>query len=429
MGLFIFATFAILIILGVPVGFGFGITALLAFLKLDSPGMLTILSQRFFSGMDSFSLLALPFFLLAGDIMNKVGLTDRLMAFANLFVGRLRGGLAHANIVSSIIFGGISGAAVADVAALGSIFIPAMTKEGYEKEFSTALIVASSIVAPIIPPSIIMVIYGATMGVSIAGLFAAGIIPGILIGVGLMIYTAIISNKRKYPRHAVEFSLKNSAIVTGRAMWALLMPIIILGGMLFGFATPTEAAAIAVAYSLFLGFVIYRTLTIKDLYRILFDGAVLMGVISVIISSASVIAWVLASERVPETMAQLFISISSNKYIILLMINIFLLVVGMFMDIIPALLILAPILSPLAIKVGVNPLHFGIMMCVNLNIGLMTPPVGGCLFVAMAMTGLKMGAIVRHIWPMIIIEMTVLFLIVYISEISMFLPKLLGYAK
>jgi len=199
--------------------------------------------------------------------------------------------------------------------------------------------------------------------------------------------------------------------------------------MLFGFATPTEAAAIAVAYSLFLGFVIYRTLTLKDLYRILFDGAVLMGVISVIISSASVIAWLLASERVPETMAQLFTSISSNKYIILLMVNMFLLVVGMFMDIIPALLILAPILAPLAIKVGVNPLHFGIMMCVNLNIGLMTPPVGGCLFVAMAMTGLKMGAIVRHLWPMIIIEMTVLFLIVYIPEISMFIPKLLGYAK
>jgi tripartite ATP-independent transporter DctM subunit len=429
MGLFIFATFTILILLGVPVGFGFGITSLLAFLKLDSPGMLTILSQRFFSGMDSFSLLALPFFLLAGDIMNKVGLTERLMAFANLFVGRLRGGLAHANIVSSIIFGGVSGSAVADVAALGSIFIPAMAKEGYEKEFSTALIVASSIVAPIIPPSIIMVIYGATMGVSIAGLFAAGIIPGVLIGVGLMIYTAIISNKRKYPRHTVDFYFKNSAIVTGRAMWALLMPIIILGGMLFGFATPTEAAAIAVAYSLFLGFVIYRTLTLKDLYRILFDGAVLMGVISVIISSASVIAWLLASERVPEMMAQLFISISMNKYIILLMINIFLLVVGMFMDIIPALLILAPILAPLAIKVGVNPLHFGIMMCVNLTMGLMTPPVGGCLFVAMAMTGLKMGAIVRHLWPMIIIEVTVLFSIIYIPEISMFIPKLLGYAK
>jgi tripartite ATP-independent transporter DctM subunit len=429
MGLFILVTFIILMISGMPIGFVMGLTALFGFYRLDDPVFLTMLSQKFFSGMNSFALLALPFFILAGDIMNKVGLTDRLIDFSNIFFGRLRGGLAQVNIVTSIIFGGMSGSGAADTAALGSIFIPSMTKEGYDKDFSTAVTVASSMIAPIIPPSIIMVIYGSIMGESIAGLFAAGIVPGLMIGAGLMIVTRIISGKRNYPKQTEKMTFGRFSACTRRAIWALIMPAIILGGILGGVFTPTEAAAIAVGYALFLGFVVYRNLSLKELFLLFFKNSVLMGVIGLIISSAAVLAWLLACEQIPEMVATFFLSISENKYVILALINIFLIFVGMFMDITASLIILAPILAPLAISVGVHPLHFGIMMCVNLDIALMTPPMGGCLFIAMAVSRLSLGKIVKALFPFLLVELFVLFLIVYIPGITMFVPKLLGFIE
>ena len=429
MAIFILTIFILLALIGMPVGFVLALTALIGLFKLGNPVFLTMISQRFFSAMDGFSFLALPFFLLAGDIMNMVGLTGRLINFSNLFFGRLRGGLAQVNIFTSIIFGGISGAAMADTAALGNIFIPSMTKEGYDKDFSTAITVASSIIAPIIPPSIIMVIYGAIMGVSIAGLFAAGIVPGLMIGFSLMIMTRIISDRRNYPRHPEKVTIGKIAERTRSAIWALFMPFIILGGILGGVVTPTEAAAVAVGYALFLGFVVYRNLTLKQLYGLFFKNAVIMGILALIVCSAAILAWLLAVEQIPETVARLFLSISKNKYVILLLINIFLIIVGMFMDITASLLILAPILAPLATSLGVHPLHFGIMMCVNLNIALMTPPMGGCLFMAVIISGLSFGRIVRAIWPFILAEVFVLFLVIYVPEITMIVPRFLGFVE
>ena len=426
---FILTSFFTLAIIGVPVGIVIALTTLFGFYFTDNTIFLSMIAQRMFSAMDSFTFLALPFFLLAGEIMNKVGLTGRLVDFANLFFGRLKGGLAQVNIVTSIIFGGISGAAVADTAALGSIFIPSMTKQGYEKDFSTAVTVASSIIAPIIPPSIIMVLYGSIMEVSIAGLFAAGIVPGLMIGVALMILTRIIAGRRNYPTNKEKITVTSITQRTRAAIWALMMPVIILGGILGGIVTPTEAAAVAVGLALFIGLVIYRNLSFNDLYGVFFKSAVTMGVITLLLSAAKVLAWFLAIQQIPEMVAQMFMAISSNKYIILLLCNIFLIVVGMFLDIGPALLILAPILAPLAINLGVHPLHFGIMMCVNLNIALMTPPMGACLFMGMIVSGLKLGELVKALWPFILAELVVLVLVIYIPPITMWVPHLLGFVK
>jgi len=315
---------------------------------------------------------------------------------------------------------------LADTAALGSVFIPNMVKEGYDKPFSTAVTIASSIISPIIPPSIIMVIYGAIMGVSIAGLFAAGIVPGLMVGIALMILTRFIASKKKYPRHPEKITIGSLIGRTKSAFWALIMPILILGGIIGGVVTPTEAAAVAVGYALFLGFVVYRNLALKDLYGLFLQNAITVSIIAVIIACATILGWLLSVEQVPQKVASLFMAVSSNKYVILLLINVFLIFVGMFMDIVSALLILGPILTPLAVNLGVHPLHFGIMMCVNLNIALMTPPLGGCLFVAMLISKLSLGEIVKALWPFIMVEFAVLFLIVYFPPITMFVPKALG---
>ena len=377
------SSFTVLILFGIPIGFVLGLTSLLGFILVDKPIFLTMIPQRFFSSMDGFVFLALPFFLLAGDVMNRIGLTERLVDFANLFFGRMKGGLAQVNIVTSIIFGGISGAAMADIAALGSVFIPAMEKEGYDIDFAVAVTVASSIIAPIIPPSIIMIIYGAIMGVSIAGLFAAGIVPGLMIGFSLMIVTRFYAGRRNYPRHIIPMTAKNVTHITARALPALVLPFIILGGILGGVVTPTEAAAVAAGYALFLGFFVYRNLGLKDLYDLLYKNAMIVGILAVILSGASILAWLLAMQQIPQMVAEFILSITQNKYMVLALINIFLIFIGMFLDITAALLILGPILAPLAISLGVDPLHFGVMMCINLNIALMTPPMGACLFMAM----------------------------------------------
>jgi len=427
--LFILSCFFVFMLIGMPVGFVLGLTSLFGFLKIGDPLYLTMLSQRFFSAMNSYVFLCLPLFLLAGDIMNKVGLTERIVDFSNIFFGRLRGGLAQVNIVTSILFGGISGSAVGDTAALGQIFIPAMTKEGYDTDFSAAVTAASSVIALIIPPSIIMVLYGGLMGVSIAGLFAAGIVPGFIICTGLMVMTRFISKKRNYPKHPEKMTFKRAATGTRKAFWALMMPVIILGGILGGIFTPTEAAAIAVGYALFLGFVLYRNLSLKDLYQLFFKNAVMMGVITLILSSAAVLAWLLTIERIPETVATFFVSLTNNKYLILLLINLLLIVVGMFMDIVSSLIILPPIFAPLATNLGVDPLHFGIMVCVNLSIAMITPPMGGCLFVATAVSRVDFAQLVKAIWPFILVEMTVLALIIYVPGITLIVPRLLGFAR
>ncbi|QTL97514.1 TRAP transporter large permease subunit [Iocasia frigidifontis] len=426
MPLFIGIVFAILLILGVPIGFSLGITSLFSIIKSNMPVLFNIMPQRFFSGIDMFPIMAMPFFIIAGDLMNRCKITDSLIEFSNVLVGHIRGGLAHANIVASILFAGITGAAVADSAALGSVLIPAMEKDGYDKDFSAAITAASSIIGPIIPPSTIMIIYGSIMGVSIAGLFAAGVMPGILIGLFLMLMTYFISLRRNYPKNKSRASLKEIWNTLKKSILALILPVIILGGIIGGVFTPTEAAAVSVLYAFIIGFFVTRTLKLADLPAIFLNCAKNTGIIFLIMSAASILSFFLASERIPELLSGLMLSISNNPYVVLFLINILLLIVGMFMDITAALLILAPILHPVAVNLGINPLHFAIIMIVNLNLGLMTPPLGACLFVVCGITELSLEEVAKAIWPFIVMEVAVLFIITFVPEIVMFIPRLIG---
>ena len=366
-----------LLLLGAPIGFALGITAVVSLAKMAgisaipqllNPGsdmfLMKMVSQRFYAGLDMFTLMAMPFFIFAGAIMNKTGITHRLVKFSNVLVGHLQGGLAHANIVASIFFAGMTGAAVSDTAAIGTMLIPAMVDDGYDKDFSAAVTAASSIIGPTIPPSNMMVIYGSLMSVSIAGLFAAGFVPGLLLGFFLMIISGYISMKRGYPK-SQRSGLKEILIATKDAIIPLLMPVIILGGILSGMFTPTEAAAVAVAYAFIIGFFVLKTLKLRDIPELLYQTGKTTGVVFLIIGSASIIGWILTMERVPETIAAAFLAVSDNPNVILFLILILMLIVGMFMDIAAALIILGPILHPIAVNnLGIHPIHFGIIMCI-----------------------------------------------------------------
>jgi tripartite ATP-independent transporter DctM subunit len=425
---FIAGTFLVLVLIGMPVGFVLGVTGLFSMLKMGLGSVLQLVPQRYFAGVDMFTLMAMPFFILAGEIMNKTGITARLVKFSNVLVGHLQGGLAHANILASVFFAGITGAAVSDTAAIGSMLIPAMVEEGYDKDFSAAVTASSSIIGPTIPPSNIMVIYGAFMQVSIAGLFLAGVLPGLLIAAVLMVMTARISKKRGYPVGERRATLKEILVAFKESFVALLMPVIILGGILSGVFTPTEAAAVAVAYSMFIGFFIFRSLSVKDLWPIFLKMARTTGVVFLVIAAASILGWVLTMEQIPEKVATLMLSISTNKWIVMGMILVLLLFVGMFMDIAAALIILGPILHPLAVDIGFHPLHFGIIMVLALNIALMTPPVGACLFVACGISRLTIEQLSREIFPFIVMVVIALLVVTFVPGISLFLPRLMGMA-
>jgi tripartite ATP-independent transporter DctM subunit len=415
-----------LMLLGAPIGFSLGVAALAAFVQMDVPALLNMVPQRFYAGLDMFTLMAMPFFILAGEIMNKTGITHRLVEFANALVGHLRGGLAHANIVASIFFAGLTGAAVSDTAAIGTMLIPAMEKDGYELDYSAAVTAASSVIGPTIPPSNMMVIYGSLMSVSIAGLFAAGILTGLLLALLLMLLAAYYAAERNYPkrpRSTLRMMLKS----TKDAVVPLMMPVIILGGILSGVFTPTEAAAVAVGYAAFVGLFVFKTIKFRDFLPLFYQTAMVTGVVFLIIGTASICGWVLASERVPEKVAGVLLSLSAGKSSLLLLILILMMIVGCFMDIAAALIILGPILHPLAVSQGIHPLHFGIIMVFSLNIALITPPVGACLFVACGITRLSLEQLSRAILPFVLVEFLALFIIAYVEEIPMFIPKLLGF--
>lgn len=426
MGVWLLPILLLLIITGIPISFALGFASLLGFILLDKIEFIHLIPQTLFSGLNSFPVMAMPFFMLAGEIMTRTGITDRLVNLAITLVGWLRGGLGHVNVLASVFFAGISGSAVADVAAVGPIEIEMMSRAGYKRSYAAAMTAASAVVGPIIPPSIIMVIYGAMMNVSIAGMFAAGIIPGFLIALGMMIVNHFISKKRGYPKGEVP-TVKEAGKSLVQGIVPLMMPAIILGGIMFGIFTPTEAAAVAVAYALFVGFVIYRNLTMKDIILSLKGAFRTSGSVMIILGAGSVFAWLLAVDNVPQQLAEIFITIAGgSQFITLLIINILLLIVGMFMDITAALIILAPVLAPIAINVGVHPFHIGILMCVNLNIGLITPPLGACLFVSSAVAKVKFNEIIKEVFPFILVEIAVLFLITYVPATTMFIPKLLG---
>ena len=419
-------TFVVCFVMGIPLALVMGITGFSVILAMGVP--LQLVAQRMFTGIDSFPLMAVPFFILAGDLMNRGGTTVRIIGFANSLVGHIRGGLAHACIVANMIFAGISGSAVADASAIGSIMIPSMEKNGYDLDFSAALNSAAATIGPIIPPSIIMVIYGVSVNVSVGGLFAAGFIPGIMLGLAMMIVVSRVSRKKSYAM-SEGFSGARVRKELKSSVWALMAPVIILGGILGGVFTPTEAAAVAVIYSFFVGKFVFREITWKDLPGILFQSGITTGAILLIISLANVFAWVIAANQIPVKLSSMFLSATSNPYVFLLIVNILLLIVGMFMETGAAIILLAPILAPIATQLGVHPLHFGFMMVLNLAIGMATPPVGVCLFVSCGITGLSLEKVSAAVMRFVLAEIAILTLVTYVAPISLFLPRLLGFIR
>jgi tripartite ATP-independent transporter DctM subunit len=416
MVLVMFSIFIVLLVVGLPVAYCLGFSSLLYFFMNGIP--LITLPQKMFSGMNSFVLLCVPGFILAGNLMNQGGITNRIITFSNSIVGHLRGGLAQANIVASMIFAGISGTATGDVASLGAILIPAMEKEGYDTDFSCAVTASSSTIGPIIPPSLPMIIAATITGLSVTKLFIAGIIPGLLLGIGMMTVSYYISKKRNYPKQKRK-TFKQIMKAFTQAVWALMMPLLILVCILGGFTTPTEASVLAVIYSVIVGVFIYKDLKLKMLPKIIMDSAITTSAILILIGLANVFAWILSMEQIPQLVANSLLSITDNKYIILLLINLLLLFVGTFMETNAAITILFPTLLSVAIQIGVNPVQFAIVVVLNLVIGLTTPPVGVCLFIASTIGKVSLGKLAKAVLPFLFVSLFVLALVTYVPIITL----------
>ncbi len=489
--------FLVLLMIGMPVFFGL----------MFAPGVLlwlngqerdiALLYRNLYNGMDSFPLMALPFFMLAGELMNRGGITNRLVEFSQALMGHLRGGLAHVNILSSILFAGLSGSAVADTSALGSTLIPAMEKNGYTRRFAAAVTAASSVIGPIIPPSGIMIIYAYVMGESVAALFLAGIVPGILVGVGLMLVVRLMADRYDLPKaerivrhnqtisateywvslvllrinlagllfglfailgnvsrfapesavarwaifaimlflaHMIIMSMRKRVssdfrMVCKKAVAPLQAPIIILGGILVGVFTPTEASAVAVAYAIVISFFVLRSMKLSDLPSIFIKSALGASTVLLLVGAAVAFKTVVSLSHAPEQLAAGILSLSEDPLILLFLINLLLFIVGMFLDAGPAIIILGPILAPIFISIGVHPVHFAIIMSVNLTVGLATPPMGLVLFVASSVSGERVETIARAILPFLAVEVLVIFLITYVPAISMTVPRLTGFVQ
>jgi len=417
--------FIFFLMIGVPIAFVLGLTPLAAMMTQgETP--LVLAAQRIFTGIDSPILMAVPFFILTGNIMSASGMTERLLGFCNILVGWLRGGLAYINVVISMFFAGITGAAVADTSAVGSILIPAMKKEGYEINFSAAVTATSSTIGPIIPPSIPFIIYGVLGEVSIASLFLAGFVPGVLLGLFQMAVVGYYARKRQYPKGRLP-SLKEAVKVSFDAALVLMLPVIILGGILTGIFTPTESACIAVFYALFLSLVVYRDIKIRSLPRILIDTAATSALVMMVIGMASIFSWLLASEEIPQMITSQIMSVTTNKVLILLLLNAVLLIVGTFMETTASLIILTPVLLPLMHQIGVDPLHFGVILVLNLVIGLTTPPVGVCLFIACSIAQTRIERLSRAILPFLLVSIVVLLICTYWEALVLAIPVFFGY--
>lgn len=418
----LFIIFFLLLLFGVPIAFALGISSLAYILAADIP--MTIIPLKMYSGIDVFVLLSIPGFIMAGNLMNHGGMTDRIIRFSNNLVGHIRGGLGLANIGASMIFAGISGTAVADSASIGSIMIPAMKKEGYEPEFACAVTATSSTIGPIIPPSVPMIIAGTLTGLSIGKLFLAGAIPGILLAVGLMIVSYTISQRKGHP---IKPRASLRAILQGlySAFWALMLTFLILFGIVGGVFTPTEASIVAVLYAILVGLFIYRKLSLRMIPRIMLESMITTASLMVLVGFANVFAWILVSEQIPQMIAGQLMGITDNKYLLLLLINLLLLFIGTFMETIAALLIIFPILLKVAVAIGVDPIQFSVIGVLNLIIGLNTPPVGVCLFVVSGIGNVPIGKISKSVLPFLVVSLIVLLLVTYIPQISLFLPDLL----
>ena len=413
-----------LAILGVPLSFATGISAL-AFFLISGSSLNTVI-HTFFTSINSFVLMAIPMFIFAGQIMSECKISDCIIKISNLIVGRFRGGLEQFNILASMFFGGCSGSALADVTGLGSVLIPAMEEKGYSREFSAAVTVASSIQGPIIPPSIPMVIFASVAQVSTGALLIGGAVPGVLLGLSQMLIVYFISRKRGYKSTDKVYTMREKLAIFKESVPALIMPLLLMGGIFFGIFTPTEAAAVAVAYSILIGFFVYRNLSLKKLIEIGKRVARDSASIFFLIGTAGIFGWILAMAEIPAMLSAVILRHGTSPYLLLFLINILLLIWGMLMDAAPAILIFGPILTPMVEAMGINTIHFGVLMVFNLMIGLMTPPYGLCLFSATTICKSSIGEITKELIPFIFISVVVLFVITYIPEIVLFLPRLSG---
>ena len=420
------AVFAISVLIGVPIAMGLGLAAvggILAWGKVP----LYLIPQRMFTGVDSFVLMAIPFFMLAGELMDATGILDRMLKFADALVGRIRGGIAHVNVVAGMILSGVSGSAVADASAIGSALLPVMKKE-YSIDFGAGVVSGAAALGPIIPPSIPMIIYAAsTSGMSVAALFLSGVVPGLLIGLGMMVTIYIIARMRKYPVRKERLGAREFFVRTKRAIPTLVMPIVVLGGILGGVFTATEAGVVAVVYALIFGFFISKELKLHHIPPALLKAGVTTSVVFLLIATANAVSWLVTTQQVPNLISAYLKSISPSPLVFLLIVNIFLLIVGCLMETAAALIMLVPILAPIAASYGIDPLHFGFVVVMNLVIGLITPPVGVVLFVVGGLANISMERVVRAVWPHLIWQLVVLALVTYFPELSLWVPRTLGY--
>jgi tripartite ATP-independent transporter DctM subunit len=421
-----FTCFVVFMVINLPISFGIGLGAMLASLNMDIDRATII--QRMLSGVNSFPLLAVIFFIFAGTLLARGGVSTRLVRLAEVLVGRIPGALAHITILACMFFGGVSGSAVAEISSIGAMMIPTMEKGGYKRETATSIALASAVMGPIIPPSIPMIIFAHTAGsVSIAALFLAGAIPGVMIGFGLMIWAYFHARKHLPPMQmpAIPFREKVYRVADGFA--GMFTLVIILGGILSGVFTATEAGAVASLYALILTVGLYREIKLRELPEILYECCRVNAVVLFLVATSSVFTWILTYENLPKTLANTVFTITDNKFLLLIVINIFLLIVGCLVDLTPAVIMLTPILLPLMQKMGLHIVHFGAIVVINLCLGLITPPVGTSLFVGLRISGLSMNQVIRPLLPLLAIEVVILAAVTYWPPLTMWLPRMFGF--
>lgn len=417
--------FLLFLVIGIPISLVLGMITICYFFLMGNTTLLTSTPMRLFSGLENFGLLAIPLFMLAGELMNGGGITTRLVKFARVFVGHVRGGLAYVTVVSNMFLASILGSANAQAAMMSKVMVPEMEREGYTKEFGSALTLASSIVAPIIPPSMIFIIYGTLSGSSIGGLFMAGIIPGILYGIGFIALIAYMGYKHNFPK-SKRASGNEMVKSTVSVLPALLVPVVIIFGILSGAFTATESAAIACVIAFIVGAFLYRELDLKKLPQIFVNTVISTATVTFLIAMANIFGWMIAFEQIPQLIANTMLSVSESPFVFLLLVNLLLLLLGMILDGIAALIILVPVLMPLVTAFQIDPIHFGVIICINLTIGLLTPPVGTGLFIVSSIAEVKFERLVKATMPFLIVAIVMLFIITYWSDAVLLIPRMLG---
>ena len=424
----LFIGFILQMLIGVPLYAALLMTSLLGLLSTGNLTLLRVIPQQFFGGMDSFTLMSLPLFILTGSLMNKSGLTDRLIDFSKLIVGQVKGGLGYVNVVGSMVFAGVNGSASADSAALGSILIPAMVREGFPVAYAAGITAGSSLIGPIIPPSIFMIIYASLTNTSIGGLFAAGLLPGIVLGAAFLIMNWYYSRKYNVPVSDIEEVRKYKFEILRRSVLALIAPLIIMGGIIFGIVTPTESGALASLYCIIVGFVITRELNLKNFALALYETVRSTSAIFLIMGAASVVGWYLKYVRITQLFSNFIINsgLLSTPWLLMIVLSLIIFIIGMFMEEVAVLTLLTPIFAPLALKAGINPFHFGVVMTLNVTIALITPPVGACNYIVAAIGHVPIGELFKKIWPFILVALAVQLIIITFPALTVSVPALMG---